>query len=66
MKRNAGQVYYCILNSINSCVTIEQLDNCVILLNMARIGGYAFTDHLCGAMLVKRCELIAEQYQVTE
>jgi hypothetical protein len=65
-KINAAEVYYFILNTINSCVTMKQLKSCEKLLEMSRAMRYTFTDALCDAHLIRSCELLITRYPVYE
>jgi hypothetical protein len=66
MKQNAGSVYYFIKKSIESCDSLDQLKNCVVLIDNACFYNYAFAWELGNMELIKRCELIAETYPIYE
>jgi hypothetical protein len=65
-KPNAGDVYYFIVRSIQSCINEDQLNNCQILINNACFYNYAFADTLATLLLIRRCELLITEYSVHE
>lgn len=71
-KPNAAEVYYFIKRNIRRCENEVHINNCSKLIGFARCYDYAFIDDstngfsLCDLLQIKRVELIAEQYPVTE
>lgn len=65
-KPNAAEVYYFIERNINCCQNDAHIEACSKLIDSARIQGFRFVDELRDQLQVKRVELIAERYPVSE
>lgn len=66
MKDKSAEVYYFIEKQIAACQNEEHIKICDRYINTARFYGHLFVGRLCELLQIRRIELVAKHYPVSE